>query len=171
MSLTLKQTEAVPETYPAVEGVTGDALAIAWQRAEHYIAWRFCEREVIWRVQSDGCEWQAPLAPVTALTVQVEGGEAYEPETGPMGGWELPCGAVTVTATVGGGPAPAAVLEAVRRYAAFMAQLNAANVPPLGVTRVDSGDLGLSFRVEERNPAMAMIKSGAADLLRAYRRA
>ena len=170
MSLTLKQTEAAPAAYPAIEGVTGAALAIAWQRIEHYIAWRFAVREVVWHVQSDGCEWRAPLAPVVSLTAQEGEEAASEPEAGAMGGWVLPCGEVTVTAQVGAEPVPEVVAEAVRRYAAYLVKLDASDGPPPGVTRIASGDIGLSFRLEERSLAMGLVNSGAADLLRAYRR-
>lgn len=164
----VKQTEAIPATYPEVEGLISDALATAWQRVEHYIAWRFSPREVIWRIQSAGGEWQAPLAPVESLMCTTGDEAPYAPETGPMGGWMIPCGAVTLTATVGAGPVPAAVTEAVKRYAKFMASI--AEVPA-GITRIGSGELSLSYRQESISPSMAMINSGAADLLRAYRRA
>lgn len=164
----VKQAEAIPESYPDVDGVTGDALAIAWQRVEHFIAWRYSPREVVWRVEADGCEWQAPLAPVVSLTVQNGDETPYEPESGPLGGWMLPCGIVTVTATVGAGPAPAAVLEAVKRYAGFIASVAQL---PAGITRIGSGALSLSYRADQVNSAMALVNSGAADLLRAYRRA
>ena len=119
-------------------------------------------------MEADRCEWFAPLAPVVSLTVQ-EGDETpYQPEAGPMGGWILPCGAVTITATVGARPVPAAVTEAVKRYAKFMA--STAELPA-GITRIGSGELSLSYRQETISPGMAMVNSGAADLLRAYRRA
>ena len=85
-----------------------------------------------------------------------------------MGGWMLPCGVVTVTATVGDEPVPAAVTEAVKRYAGFMASVAQL---PAGITRIGSGELSLSYRQESISPGMAMVNSGAADLLRAYRRA
>lgn len=168
MTATLKQTEALPESYPAVDGVTGDALAAAWQRIEHHIAWRFTPRDVVWYVETDGGEWQAPLAPVVTISVQTAGNAPYEPERGPMGGWVLPCGPVTVTASVGGGAVPAVVSDAVRRYARLLA---AGDAMPAGVTRFDSGAFSAAVRRDEINPAAAMVNSGAADLLRPYRRA
>src|SRR5690606_28989989 len=103
-----------------------------WQRIERYIAWRFCEREVVWRVHSVGCEWQAPLAPVVAISVSAFQGTPYVPAVGPMGGWMLPRGPLTIVATVGAGPVPEAVAEAVRRYGKFMATSDGM---PAGVTR------------------------------------
>lgn len=164
----IAQAENLPESYAAVEGVDTDAaLAVAWQRIEHYIAWRFSPRVVVWRVESHKGEWFAPLAPVVAITIQVDNGPAYEPETGQAGGYMLPRGIVTVTATVGAGPVPEAVKEAVRRYARYM---KASDKPFTGATRFGSGSFNASVRPELISPAMAMVNCGAADLLRAYRR-
>jgi hypothetical protein len=163
----VRQTEALPASYPAVTGVTGDALAVAWQRVEHYIAHRFTPREVVWAVVSDGCEWFPPLGPVAAIMVETSELAAYEPDAGETGGYVLPDGNVTVTATIGAEPAPAAVLEAVRRLATYQAE---ASPLPAGVTRLSSGSLDIAVRAEMVHPAQAIINSGAADLLRAYRR-
>lgn len=162
-----RQIEGAPETYPAVEGVTGDALAVAWQRVEHYIAYRFAPRDVTWYVLGDGCEWHPPLAPVVSLTISSGGETPYAPEAGETGGWVLPDGIVTVTATVGAGPAPEAVTEAVKRLAGYQAS---ASPLPNGVTRISSGSLDIAVRADMVHPAQALINSGAADLLRAYRR-
>ena len=168
MSRIIAQVETVPASYPAIEDLEeSDALSAAWQRIEHYIAWRYSPRSVVWRIESTGCEWRAPLAPVVTLTAQVDGDDPFEPEAGPQGGWMLPRGIVTVTATVGAGPAPAAVLEAVRRYVRLM---TTTLTLPAGVTRFSSGTFDAAVRRDELNPAMAMVNSGAADLLRAYRR-
>lgn len=163
----IKQTEGVPVDYPAVEGVEGAALAAAWQRVEHFIAWRYSPREVVWRVSSCAGEWSPPLAPIVSITAQQGSEPAYVPETGPMGGYVLRDGDTVLTATVGAGPAPAVVLEAVRRLAAYNVT---ADQIPAGVTRFSSGSFNASVRREDIAPARAMVNSGAADLLRAYRR-
>lgn len=167
MTRIIAQVESLPESYPAVDGVTGAALDTAWQRIEHYIAWRYSPRSVIWRVEAHKGEWCPPLAPVVSLTVQEGDDMPYAPEIGPMGGWKLPYGVLTVTATVGAGPVPAAVSEAVSRYAKLIATTK---TMPVGATRFSSGTFNASVRREELNPAMALVNSGAADLLRAYRR-
>lgn len=167
MTRIIAQVESLPESYPAVEGVTGAALETAWQRIEHYIAWRYSPRSVIWRLEAHKGEWLPPLAPIVSLLVQEGEDMPYAPETGPMGGWVLPYGTVTVTATVGAGPVPAAVTEAVSRYAKLIAF---SKTIPVGATRFSSGSFNASMRREELNPAMAMVNSGAADLLRGYRR-
>lgn len=162
-----RQIEGAPESYPAVEGVTGDALATAWQRVEHYIAHRFTPRTVTWYVLSDGCEWLPPLTPIVSLTVSAAGEDPYEPDAGQMGGYVLPDGIVTVEATVGAGPVPETVTEAVRRYAAYQ---TGASPLPTGITRLESGSLSIAVRGDMVHPGQGMINSGAADLLRAYRR-
>lgn len=165
---TAKQIEGVPESYPAVTGVTGDDLAAAWQRVEHYISFRYAPREVVWYVESEGGEWQPPLAPVAELNVQTGDKAPYSPDAGPLGGWMLPCGAVKVTATVGASPAPVAVLVAVKRLAAYLATSDSL---PAGVTRFSSGSFDVALRRDQVSPATAIITSGAADLLRPFRTA
>lgn len=162
----IKQVEALPESYPAVDGVTGAALASAWQRIEHYIAFRYSEREVVWRLDTDAGEWRPPLAPIVAIEAQGEG-DPFTPENGPMGGYLFACGQWTITATVGASPVPETVSEAVRRLAKYLAFED--SLPP-GVTRFSSGGFNASIRREDTTPARAIINSGAADLLRAYRR-
>lgn len=167
MTRVVRQEEGMPAEYPAVGTFDQTALGAAWQRIEYHIAHRFAPREVVWRIDGEAGEWHPPLAPVTAISAQQPGGDAFEPETGPMGGYLLPEGQVTVTATVGAGPVPAAVIEAVRRLATYLAQ---ADAMPIGVTRFSSGAFNASIRRDDVAPAMALVKSGAADLLRAYRR-
>lgn len=166
MMSTIRQAEGAPETWPAIEGITGAALALAWQRIEHWIAWRFAPRTVVWRVLSDGCEWHPPLVPVVDISAETEDVEAHEPEEGPEGGYILPCGTVKVTATVGAGPVPEAVEEAIRRYSAY---LTTAGQIPFGVTRFNSGAFSAAVSTEATAPGAAIVNSGAADLLRAYR--
>ena len=167
MIYAIRQVEGLPESYPAIEGYTPEALAQAWQRIEHYIAFRYSEREVVWHIDADAGEWLPPLAPIVSISAQQAGGEAFEPEGGPMGGYCLPCGQTTVTATVGAAPVPEAVTEAVRRYAKYMGFEDGM---PIGVTRFSSGAFNASIRREDIAPAKAMQNCGAADLLRAYRR-
>src|SRR3546814_1950270 len=65
---TIKQTEALPASYPDVTpyphrpvengGVTDAEIdpALVWQRIESYIAYRWSEREVVWIVEGSG-DW------------------------------------------------------------------------------------------------------------------
>jgi len=168
----LSQNEATPASWPAVEGVTGAELATAWQRIEHYTAHRWAERQVIWTVRGPG-EWQPPLKPVVSLTAEIWDGSAYVAATldpAPLGHELTLEGPYKVTATVGAGPVPEPVTAAVQRLAAYLAAEDAAP----GGARSYSADAGQLSESITRDPAhlgRALQNSGAADLLRAYRRA
>lgn len=169
MNLTLRQIEGVPASYPAVEGVTGDDLAVAWQRVEHYIKLRYSAREVVWIVQGDtGSVWYPPLGPVTAIEGEIMDGAVVFTPT-PCGiGWRLPNCLVKLTATVGDSTVPPVVKAAVKRLAAYYA----AEVSAPGGARSYSlsvGDMSESVTLSPERMAKALQESGAADLLRAYR--
>lgn len=169
MNLNLHQNESEPETYPAVEGVTGDALAVAWQRIEAYIKKRYAPRQVEWLVQGEtGGVWYPPLGPVVSIQGEiVDGAVPFTPM--PWGpGFRLPQGVVKLTATVGAGPVPTAVSNALRRLANYYAAV--LDVPE-GVRSysLNVGDMSESISVQSGRMARAMQESGAADLLRPYR--
>ncbi len=169
---TISQTEAAPSAWPAVAGVTGDALAVAWARIEHYTARRFVARAVVWRVDSDGGDWCPPLSPVVTLTAKLWTGAAWEAVTliPVPDGWTLPAGRYQIEATVGAGPVPAAVAAAVQRLAAYMA---AETALPAGARSYSAnvGQLSETITADPAAAALALQNSGAADLLRPYRRA
>ncbi|RNC93927.1 MAG: hypothetical protein ED558_13850 [Oricola sp.] len=167
MATTIKQTEAIPASYP--NGL-GDHV---WQRIEAYVAHRWTEREVIWTVEGPG-EWSPPLTPATIDTVEVWNGTGWETCTAPdapLGGfWLAGEGPYRFTATVGGGDVPAAVHEAATRLSDYLAET--ADMP--AGTRSYSyqiGEIAERFRADPDATGKAMQNSGAADLLRSYRRA
>jgi hypothetical protein len=176
MAILLKQDEAAPASYPTTSpAITGND--VAWQRIEPYIAYRYTSRAVTWVVEGPG-EFVPPLKPASISTVDVWSERANEWETAtldpsPFGGYCLPCtGPYRFTATVGGGsPAPtvpAAVWEAVRRLAEYMAAK-----PGKAGARSESiaaGSITISHSRSESWMAAALQNSGAADLLRGYRR-
>ena len=168
--MTAHQQEMLPDSYAAIDVLGSDELAIAWQRIERYIAFRYSPREVVWRVLSDGCDWHPPLAPVVSLTVSTGGETPYEPAFGSMGGYVLPSGIVTVTAIVGAGPVPAAVAEAIKRLAEYYAS---EKPMPTGARSYSAsvGQLSESMIADPAHLGRAIQNSGAADLLRAYRKA
>lgn len=171
MNLNLQQIEAIPETYPAVDGVTGDALAVAWQRIEQYIKVRFSEREIVWIVQGDTSRvWYPPIGPVTDIDGEIIDGEIAFDLTACGTGYWLPNGLVKLTATVGAGPVPPIVAMAVKRLAAFYSAEIAA---PGGVRSysLSVGDMSESMVLPPDRLAKALQDSGAADLLRGYRKA
>lgn len=172
MTETLSQHEEAPASYPSVAGLTGDDLAAAWQRIEHYTAWRWSERTVTWTVRGPG-EWQPPLRPVSGLSAEIWQGGAWVSATlsaAPLGHELTLEGPYRITATVGAGPVPETVAAAVERLGAYLA----AEADTPGGARSWSANVGQLSETIERDPAhlgRAMQNSGAADLLRPYRRA
>lgn len=167
------QSEAPPATYPAVIGVSGDALDTAWQRIEHYVSWRFSARLVVWRVDSSGGEWSPPLRPVSGdLAAGVWNGAGFVPVTlAPApGGFRIPPGRYEITAVVGAGPVPVCVEMAVKRLADYLAAKSAL---PAGLRSysVSAGEVSVTASGDPATLARALQNSGAADLLRPYRRA
>lgn len=179
MTTTLRQTEAIPATYPgAPAGLSTAAAALdpdfIWQRIEAYTVWRWSERPIEWLVEGPG-HWRAPLNPATIETTERWTGSAWAAETpppSPLGGYELQgCGPYRFVGTLGEDAAvvPAAVLEAFRRLAEYMAAKS--GKPGATSESVSAGSVTLSHNRSAEWMARAMINSGAADLLRRYRRA
>lgn len=194
MPETIKQVEGVPAEWPLVPfGFLSDSeLDLAWQRIESYIAHRWTPREVVWTVEGAG-EWAPPLAPVVDLSAEQWDGVAWgavDLAPGPYG-YCLPCdGPYRLTATVGGGDLPAIVAEAHTRLARYVSAISRTpadrmamrkvaknsyedrpyrQTPAQDAIRLDDTDGSVEFATNW--PARALQLSGAADLLRAYRRA
>ena len=165
MAETWHQKEAIPATYPTAES---PAL---WARLEAYTAHRWTPRAVTWLLNGRG-GWFAPVALAELVEADRGAGGAWEETTlspAPMG-YVMPCGRFKVIATVGAdNAAPAVVLEAFDRLKAYVtAELG--GVPGASTYSVNIGQLSESI---SRNPAFmarALDNSGAADLLRPYRR-
>lgn len=178
VATTIKQTEGDPASYPTTpSGLSTAAAALdpimIWQRIEAYIAWRFTSRPIEWVVE--GCsEWRAPLAPATIATVEVwQATNAWTTATldpSPTGGYMLPGdGPYRFTGTVGAGTVPAAVQEAFRRLAEYMAASKRGS-PGTTRERVTAGSVMVDKYRSASWAAEAMANSGAGDLLRNYRR-
>lgn len=174
----LKRTEAIPGAYPATPtGLSTAAAALdsdmIWARIEAYIAYRWTARAVVWTIGGPG-EWTPDLTPATVSATEVWQNDAWAAETltaGPLGGYVLAGeGPYRLTASVGSGTVPAAVDEAFKRLAEYMA--DGADTP------AGSSAYAITSPVADvtitRSPAWlarAMANSGAGDLLRNYRRA
>jgi hypothetical protein len=177
MATTLKQDESAPAEYPdAPSGLSDEAAAIdadaIWQRIESYVAVRWTSRAVIWTVEGCG-EWHPPLAPAVISTVEIWQGDEWAAVTAdpsPLGGYVLPGGTYRFTGTVGGGTVPAAVNEAFRRLAEYMAA-SKRGTPGTSRERVTAGSITVDKTRAESFAARAIANSGAGDLLRPYRRA
>jgi len=179
MVATISQTEAIPATYPSSpSGLSAAAAALSapmlWQRVEAYGAHRWTSRAIVWVAEGPG-DWQPPLKPATISTVERWTGEAWEVTTdllpSALGGYQLPgCGPYRFSGTVGSGTPPAAVLEAFRRLAEYMAQ----EPGEAGARSFSEAVPDVASTTIERSAAwmaQALQNSGAADLLRTYRRA
>ncbi|ROO25559.1 hypothetical protein SAOR_12050 [Salinisphaera orenii MK-B5] len=174
----LKQNEGQPEQYVTDADYAGDdgapgTVAALWQRIEGYIAHRWHERPVTWVLCGSG-DWTPPLTPARVETVEVWRDGAYrtiETPAGPLG-YAFEAGTYRVKATVGDDvDPPAAVLAAFDRLLHYVQDECALSA---SVTRASLA-LGNGLSDEfERSPtwmARALQYSGAADLLRPYRRA
>lgn len=173
MAVTVRQVEADPGGFIGIDGIpVGTDLQAIWRRVEGYVAHRWITRAVVWTVEGEG-DWTPPLVPATVEAVEVWEGGGWSATTLPEGpyGWCLPGdGPYRITATVGGGPVPPVVLEAVRRLALYLG--DSTDRAAASSYSVNMG--GAIEESYERNPAWiarAMDLSGAADLLRPYRRA
>lgn len=180
----IKQTEAIPATYPdAPSGLSDAASALdadmLWQRIESYVAHRWTDREVIWTLTGNsGDQWHPPLAPVLSRAAHFWGDqwESLTLEDGPLGLCLPFDGTYRITAQVGSGTVPAAVNEAFKRLAEYSAEIGdngmATGHPSQTAHSMSIGDaINESFDRPATWAARAMQLSGAADLLRPYRRA
>lgn len=176
MAEMMRQTEMLHEGYPAAPtGLSAKASALdanaIWQRMESYIAWRFSVRTVEWIVEGRGA-WSPPLGPATITSTEVWQNDAWATVVltpSPLGGFVLPCCApYRIIGTVGEEDAevPAIVQEAWRRLAEYLGSV----VVKPGI-RTESVPNVWQGEYDNRAVAKALQDSGAADLLRSYRRA
>ncbi len=181
MATVIRQIESLPAEYPTAPVGLSSAVAalvkVAWQRIEPYIAWRFSPRAVTWIVEGPG-EWLPPLKPATISGVEIWSGpdewEAVTAMASPLGGYCLPAtGPYRFTATVGSEVSvapPGIVQEAVKRLAEYLAA--EPDKPGATSERTDiPGVINMEVSRLATWRARAMQNSGAADLLRPYRRA
>lgn len=178
MAVTIQQTEAAPGAYPATPAGLSSAAAaldpiLIWQRLESYIAHRWTARAVTWIVEGRGC-WNPPLTPATIATTEIWQDDAWQAvvlDASALGGYVLPgCGPYRFTGTVGSGVVPASVNAAFKRLAEYMAA--DAGTPGAASERTEVPDvLATDISRAPSWMARAMQNSGAADLLRNFRRA
>lgn len=181
----LKETEAIPAAYPdAPSGLSTAAAALdadmIWARIEAYTAHRFTPREVVWVMMAEAeDEWSPRLTPLVSHTAEQWNGVAWmtiDLIAGPLGFCLPYTGNFQITAQVGAGEVPAPVSEAFRRLAEYSAEIGA-DAMVAGHNAHHSHSVNIGSAVQEsfdRSPtwaARAIQLSGAADLLRPYRRA
>jgi len=140
--------------------------AIIWRRLEAWIAHRWPARSVTWLLRGPG-DWSPRLAPFTLSTAERWNGAAWEtatPDPAPLG-YALDAATWRISGTAGDDSAtPADVLEAWRRLHEYAR----------GVAHRHLGGAAIYQTDGDRRPAgwagKAIHLSGAADLLRPYRR-
>lgn len=200
MAETMRTIEAIPESWPVipetaliqVQDSNGQPVAIGdqswvWQRIESYCAHRWTPREVTWLVQGDGI-WTPPLWPATITKVEHWSSDwaARVVDISPWGGIVLRGDAHRITAIVGAdNPAPPAVIKAAARLTNYLMQQIDPQDPDLWATsmrwivtpEMKDGETAPGHKTQESYTrpadyiAKALQYSGAADLLRPYRRA
>lgn len=173
----IKQFEAIPAAYPdPPSGLSSDAGALdadaIWARIEAYTAHRFTAREVVWTLLGGGGDqWHPTLTPVLSRVAHEWSDDAWAPVTlldGPLGICLPYDGTYRITAQVGGGDVPAPVSEAFRRLAEYLTDDTGSGVRQ---TSVNVGPITSSETRHVEWLPRALQLSGAADLLRNYRRA
>lgn len=174
----LQEVEAIPASYPATPaGLSTPAAALdadmIWARIEAYTRTRYTARAVVWTVEGyEGENWSPPLSPVAFYTAEKWEDGAWVSVTlsdGPVGLCLPSDGVFKVTAQVGDGDPPAAVSEAFRRLAEYWADdTDRAGVSSYSVNM--GGAIQESYQRNAAHAARALQNSGAADLLRPYRR-
>lgn len=169
MAETIYQDEAIPAAYPISE-IGSDAI---WQRIEAHVAHRWTPRAVIWIVEGPG-EWVPPLAPAEVTTLEVwQAGQWVEvPAVNAPRGIELHAASrYRVTATVGDNATlPEGVGAAFDRLKAYV-EADHGGVPGASSYAITTDQLSETIRRDPAFLARAIHNSGAADLLRPYRRA
>lgn len=190
----LSEEEAIPAQYPDLAmpdlerfGWTSDNAAAVWKRIEAYCKTRWTSRDVTWIFS--GCvgdELSLPLGPVNSITSELWQNEAWIAQDlapSPLG-YQIPCdGTYRLTANVGGGDVPADAMSAAKRLAGYLVDIAPGLDPhtglPVGRTPwanqinvAHSGEHAGSYSIQRQNNwlARALQASGAADLLRPYRR-
>lgn len=157
-------------TYPAApSGLSDDAAAIEpaviWDRLEAFCNYRWSETVVEFTVNPPcAMQWQPPYVP---FVVDLVNGEAATPDD--FGAVALSSRS-KVRCTIGGETPSETMLTAYRRLAEYFA---ATDDTPGGVSRYSFsvGDVSENWSRRADHMARAIHNSGAADLLRKYRKA
>lgn len=170
----LAVVEGVPAVYTDPGQDTDPAiLATAWQRVEAWIGHRWGERSIAIVAEGPGL-FESPVQPFVLGGAEEWVDDAWSDTSltaAPLG-YQLPPGTFRLSGTAGTTDAPpAAVLAAVGRLAAYLAwsEKHVADGAPMETsTRLDVLTVDKKFGANDAGKSL--IRSGAADLLRPYRR-
>lgn len=178
MAITVEFSEEVPNVWPAVpDGLTPAAAALdagsIWARLEAWCAVRWSARPATALVDGYG-KWQPPVTPFAVTVVEKWSAGEWIAATyamNPFGGLMLETdGAFRITGTVGDDTVPPLpVQEAFRRLAEYLAD-NKPSASGASNVKIDVGNVAIEVQRQPTWLARAIHNSGAADLLRPYRR-
>ncbi|MTD99933.1 hypothetical protein GIY56_06520 [Paracoccus sp. YIM 132242] len=156
----METIESRPNDYPDVIGIP----EWVWQRIEAYCSHRWTPRTVTWVVSGSGL-FRPPLTPAVITKVEEWDGGVW---TERLVADEVRDVSLTrITATVGTyDDPPADVIQA----ATLLTEYTAESATRKGHRSLTTGDITVSFNRDRRAMAQALQLSGAADLLRPYRR-
>lgn len=175
MAATIDIQESSPATSPPIAGlVEGIEPGVVWERLDSWINARWGVRDCAFIVEGPG-DWRAPLYPFTVATIEIwEAGEwvsAVIPPS-PLGGYRLESvGPFRFTGLLGAADAPPAiVLEAARRLGAYLKAVASRSFENAILTQESSDEVDSYSYGAPVNAARALQYSGAADLLRRFRR-
>lgn len=174
MATTLEISESTAPLTPAFlpPATVPELAVVAWERIEAWTRYRWTSRAVVFTVEGLG-EWQPPLIPFTASTTEIwtDGAWATVSLTAsPLGGFDLPeVGPYRIAGTAGDGSTPpSAAVEACRRLAAYLTEVD--GIKGGLVAEEEFPDVARFRYASASAAARAMQNSGAADLLRPWRR-
>lgn len=172
----LKITEGDPAVRPALDlpaAIEAVDPEVVWRRMESWCAWRWGVRSIE-IVAAGGGELVPPRGPLTISSVDLFRAEVWRPAElcfGPLGGVVLDGGSTyRLRSTVGAVTAAPDVCEAHRRLTDYMASPPDRR-PGSSSESIDLGGYRTDFQRSPTWAARAIFNSGAADLLRPWRRA
>lgn len=178
MAVTVEFSEGVPNVWPdAPDGLTPAAAALdaapIWARLEAWCGIRWSVRAATALVDGYG-KWHPPVTPFVVTAVEKWSAGEWVATTyslNPFGGLMLETdGEFRITGTVGDDSVPPPpVQEAFRRLAEYLADTMPKAAGSSGV-KIDLGTVAVEVQRSPTWLARAIHNSGAADLLRPYRR-
>ena len=173
-AITLEIEESAPAEYPEIPNLPAEiAAATVWSRLESWIGWRWGSRAVVFIVEGPG-SWLPPLKPFTATTIEAWQGEQWvevEGQAAALGYTLVSEGPFRITGDCGAEEdPPAIVLEAAYRLGQYLVTTSSRKFENVVIAKEASEEID-SFEYGSPNvAARALQYSGAADLLRPYRR-
>lgn len=175
MATTLEVIESAPAAFPEIPNLAeGIEVATVWARIDGWINARWGERECAFIVEGPG-HWRAPLYPFIVATIEIwDASEWVSAVIAPsaLAGYQLEgVGPYRFMGILGdAADPPAIVLEAARRLGAYLVAAASRQFENAILTKESSDEIDSFEYAPPANAAKALQYSGAADLLRRFRR-